>query len=274
MSPQRGRRWKRGVRLCLAYLARLAYLERLALASLCLGALPSLAVEPADPLASPSWAEVRHKIAGAAPLHFDARVQVLAPEKAEDSLNVPVTVHIRDLPDIQRVVVVADLNPILKVLEFEPLKAVPRLSFRFKLQQASPVRALVLAGNGAWYAGGVWIDAAGGGCTAPSVGRSTGTWADTLNQVDSRRWPRSDGQRLKFRVMHPMDTGLAPGIPAFYLERLALRDEDGADWVRLNTFEPVSENPMFSLEFDRPTPLLTLVGADNNGNRVNARVQP
>lgn len=268
MPPPRGRRWGRGVRLCQAYLAYLT------LAGLCLGALPSRAAEPADPLASPSWPEVRRKIAGSAPVHFDPRVQVLAPEKAEDSLNVPVTVQIRELPDIRRVVVVADLNPILKVLEFEPLKAVPRLSFRFKLQQGSPVRALVLAGDGAWYAGGVWIDATGGGCTAPSVGRSTGTWAETLNQVDSRRWPRSEGQRIKFRIMHPMDTGLAPGIPAFYLERLALRDAGGEDWVRLNTFEPVSENPMFSLEFDRPTPLLTLVGADNNGNRVNARVQP
>jgi sulfur-oxidizing protein SoxY len=233
-----------------------------------------LQAQETDPLASPSWPDVRRKIAGTAPLRFDPRVEVLAPEKAEDSLNVPVTIRVRELPDIRKVVVVADLNPILKVLEFEPLQAMPRLSFRLKLQQGSPVRALVLTGDGTWHAGGTWVDAAGGGCTAPSVGRSLSNWTDTLNQVDSRSWQRSDGQRLKLRIMHPMDTGLAPGIPAFYIERLRLRDASGQDWARLNTFEPVSENPMFSLEFDRPTPPLTLEGVDNNGNRVNARIQP
>lgn len=247
---------------------------RLAAGFLVLLAATMAWAEEADPLGSPAWPEVRRKIAGVATVVFDPRVQVLAPEKAEDSLNVPVTVQLRELPDIRRVVVVADLNPILKVLEFEPLKAMPRISFRLKLQQGSPVRALALGGDGVWHVGGSWVDAAGGGCTAPSVGRSTSTWADTLNQVDSRSWQRSDGQRLKFRIMHPMDTGLAPGIPAFYIERLALRDADGSDWARINTFEPISENPMFSLEFDRPTPPLTLVGADNNGNRVNARMQP
>ena len=227
-----------------------------------------------DPLASPSWSDVRRKITGSAPLRFDPRVEVLAPEKAEDSLNVPVTIRVRDLPDIRKVVVVADLNPILKVLEFEPLLAMPRLSFRLKLQQGSPVRALVLTGDGSWHAGGSWVDAAGGGCTAPSLGRSQANWAETLGQVESRSWQRSDGQRLKLRIMHPMDTGLAPGIPAFYIERLRLRDAEGRDWARLNTFEPISENPMFSLEFDRPTPPLTLEGVDNNGNRVSARLQP
>jgi sulfur-oxidizing protein SoxY len=228
--------------------------------------------EPADPLASPSWPDVRRKLLGDAPLVFDSRVTVLAPEVAEDSLNVPVTVSLAGLPEVRRVLVVADLNPILKVLEFEPLRAVPRLSFRLKLQQGSPVRALAQTADGTWHAGGVWVDAAGGGCTAPSMGRSTGNWADTLGEVDARWWRREDGQRLKFRVMHPMDTGLAPGIPAFYLERLALRDAAGNDWVRIATYEPLSENPLFALEFDGPTPELTLIGVDNNGNRIRAGV--
>lgn len=226
-----------------------------------------------DPLRSPSWTAVRLKVAGDAPVLFDSRVEVLAPAVAEDSLNVPVTVALRDLPDVRRVVVVADLNPILRVLEFEPLRAMPRLSFRLKLQQGSPVRALAQTADGVWHAGGVWVDAAGGGCTAPSVGRSSGTWADTLGEVDARWWQKADGQRLKFRVMHPMDTGLAPGIPAFFIERLVLRDGAGDDWARLITYEPVSENPLFSLEFDNPPPELTLVGADNNGNRIQVEVR-
>lgn len=229
----------------------------------------AVAAEDADPLKSPAWPDVRRKLTGDAPLVFDPRVEVIAPSVAEDSLNVPVTVALRDLPGVQRILVIADLNPILKVLEFEPLAAVPRLSFRLKLQQGSPVRALAQTADGVWHVGGVWVDAAGGGCTAPSVGRSAGTWADTLGEVDARWWQRGQGQRLKFRVMHPMDTGLAPGIPAFHLERLVLRDAEGKDWARIATYEPVSENPMFSLEFEQATPELTLVGVDNNGNRIN-----
>lgn len=231
------------------------------------------APDSGDPLRSPSWSDVRLKIAGDAPVVFDPRVEVLAPAVAEDSLNVPVTVALNALPDVKRVVVIADLNPILKVLEFEPLRAMPRLSFRLKLQQGSPVRALAQTADGVWHVGGVWVDAAGGGCTAPSVGRSSGTWADTLGEVDARWWQKADGQRLKFRVMHPMDTGLAPGIPAFFIERLVLRDGEGGDWARIITYEPVSENPLFSLEFDRAPPELTLVGADNNGNRIRVEVR-
>jgi len=232
----------------------------------------ALATQPAearDPLASPSWRDVREKL-GLTPLVFDSRIEVLAPPSAEDPLNVPVSIRMDKLPGIRRVLVVADLNPILRVLEFEPLQSAQRLSFRMKLQQGSPIRALAQTSDGVWHAGGVWVDTAGGGCTAPSVGRSTGNWADTLGKVDSRQFPQSGGTRLKLRIMHPMDTGLAPGIPAFHLETLAIRDAGGTDWARLKVYEPVSENPVFSIDFVKPTPELRLIGQDNNGNRIDS----
>lgn len=235
--------------------------------------LPPLATadETLDPLRSPRWPDIRQEL-GLAPLVFDRRVEVLAPAVAEDPLNVPVSIRIADLPDVQTVLVIADLNPILKVLEFEPLKSAPRLSFRMKLQQGSPIRALVRTGDGVWHAGGTWVETAGGGCTAPSLGRSAGNWAETLGRVESRRFPQSRGHRLKLRVMHPMDTGLAPGIPAFHLERLALRDASGADWARLSTYEPISENPVFSVDFVQAPPALRLFGRDNNGNRIDSEL--
>lgn len=226
-----------------------------------------------DPLASPAWPTVRAKIVGGDPLVFDPRVVVSAPDIAEDSMNVPVTVAL-SLDDVRRVVVVADLNPILRILEFEPLRAAPRVSFRFKLQQASPIRALAQTGDGTWHVGGRWIDASGGGCTAPSVGTSSGSWSDTLGLVDARWWSDGDQKRLKFRVMHPMDTGLAPGIPAFFVERLALVDANGTEWMRLQTYEPISENPMFSIEMPGNAPPLSLIGRDNNGNLIRAELTP
>ena len=59
-------------------------------------------------------------------------------------------------------------------------------------------------------------------------------WERHLGEVQARAWAQAaDGAadgfvRLRFRVRHPMDTGLAPGIPAFYLENLAVHDARGA----------------------------------------------
>lgn len=233
------------------------------------------AVAPDDPLKSTNWAEVRKAFFGAAPLVFDERVRITAPARAEDSMNVPVGVNAEGLGEVEEVVVIADLNPIVKVLQFRPIASRASLSFRVKLQQATPVRAVARTRDGVWHAGGMWVDAAGGGCTAPSVGRSTGNWSDTLGQVQARMWNPADAGRVRFRIMHPMDTGLAPGIPAFYIEKLSLSDATGAQFMEIETFEPVSENPVFSFDFlpgRVPKLPLTLSGVDNNGNRIQAQV--
>ncbi|MDO8347639.1 MAG: quinoprotein dehydrogenase-associated SoxYZ-like carrier [Rugosibacter sp.] len=237
--------------------------------------LPVLALAEAgdDPLGSPAWLDLKPSFVGNARVVFDDRVKVSGPKIAEDSLNVPVGVRIEGLPDIERVLVVADLNPITKVLEFSPKGALPALYFRMKLQQASPIRALALTKDGIWHAGGIWIDAAGGGCTAPSTGRSNANWTATLNTVQAQAWENDQQSRLKLKIMHPMDTGLAPGIPAFYIEKLSLRDARGHEWMMLKTFEPVSENPVFSFDFvGRTPPGLVLSGHDNNGNLIHAKV--
>lgn len=233
----------------------------------------AVAASSDDPLQSPQWTDIRQKYLGAASVSFDQRVKVSGPSVAEDSMNVPVGVRIEGIEGIQRVLVVADLNPIVKVLEFFPRGALPVLHFRMKLQQGSPVRAMAQTADGAWHVGGVWIDAAGGGCTAPSVGRSAANWTETLGQVQARIWPGAEQSRIKLNIMHPMDTGLAPGIPAFYIERLSLRDGTNREWMALDTFEPVSENPVFSFDFPGAPPSgLNLAGRDNNGNRISARV--
>ena len=43
----------------------------------------------------------------------------------------------------------------------------------------------------------------------------------------------------------------------------------------LETFEPLSENPVFSFDLpDTGAVALRVVGRDNNGNRIDAKVQP
>jgi sulfur-oxidizing protein SoxY len=249
----------------------------LALLIQCVWIAPSAAdIFEGDPFQSHQWVQMRQENIGKARAVFDARVKVLAPEFAEDAMSVPVQVTIEGLADVQRVMVLVDRNPIRKVLEFQAFKAKPALSFRFKLEQGSPVRALALTKDGVWHVGGVMVNAAGGGCTVPGNSRADGSWPTTLGQVKAQWVQRAgDESRLRLRVMHPMDTGLVSGIPAFYLKSLDIRDQAGALYMRLKTFEPISENPLFSLDFPGQAPRsLVIVGVDNNGNKIRTEFKP
>lgn len=232
-----------------------------------------------DPLGSMQWPGLRREFTGQAPLRFNDAVLVRGPAFADDAMNVPVLVDARGLNaqggGVQRIVVVADRNPLREVLSFEPLRALPMLAFRLRLEQASPVRALVLTTDGQWHVGGTWVQAAGGGCTVPGASRADGSWSSTLNQVQARFFPNvlQGSRRLRLRVMHPMDTGLVAGIPSFHLEALRLVDTTGADWWRLALREPVSENPLITVELPQQLPPgMRLLGQDNNGNRVDVAV--
>jgi sulfur-oxidizing protein SoxY len=138
----------------------------------------------------------------------------------------------KGLPDVRRVLVVADFNPIVKVLDYQPLLAQPGLSFRIKLQQASPIRALVQTGDGKWHAGRRLGRCGRRRLYRAQHGRSAPDWTSTLNQVQARVWHDGQNQRVRLRIMHPMDTGLAPGIPAFYIEHLAVEDASGEVMLR------------------------------------------
>jgi sulfur-oxidizing protein SoxY len=243
------------------------------------------AADPADPYQSLPWVDMRRDYLGAqARTVFDDRVQVSGPGFAEDPMNVPITVAVRGLAEVQRIVVLVDRNPIRKVLEYQPAGALPSVSFRFKLEQASPVRAAALTADGLWHIGSAWVDSSGGGCTVAGATRKDGSWSQTLGLVSGRVFeatpmPGSSpgsalGARLRLRVMHPMDTGLVGGIPAFHLTRLSVRDAADVELLRLQTFEPVSENPVFSFDFAvRPAGPLRITGVDNNGNRVDSRLE-
>ncbi len=239
-----------------------------------------------DPLGSLQWPDLQREFFGTADVRFDSRVEVRGPGFAEDPMNVPISVSAQGLADVERIIVIVDRNPIRKVLEYFPLQALPGLSFRFKLEQSSPVRAAAKTRDGVWHVGGVVVDSSGGGCTAAGATRRDGSWSQSLGDVSARLFPRSVGSghgngdstsgntRIKLRVMHPMDTGLAGGIPAFYVNRLSLRDGSSRELMRIHTFEPVSENPVFSFDFaGLPPGPLQLVGTDNNGNRISGMVE-
>ena len=229
--------------------------------------------QEADPLNSPSWKLMHEVMLNSEPVIFDNRVVVNTPNFAEDALNVPVSINANEISNIQEIVVFADLNPIQRVLDFKPINSNASISFRIKVEQSTPVRAAVKTSDGVWYVGGKWLDAAGGGCTVSSNGMAAGTWPLTLMNVSSRVWENDTEDRLRFRVMHPMDTGLAPGVPEFYLQTVNIIDQNGKQVANLQTYQPLSENPVFTIDVKKDVELpLVVQGIDNNGNKLNASI--
>ncbi len=247
----------------------------IALAALMSPADAAALQESGDPLASARWADMQQTVLSGAPVVFDPRVQVLAPAVAENPMQVPVTVDAQALPGVREVLVFADFNPIVEVLRFFPEAAPAYLGFRIKLQQSSPVRAAARTADGVWHVGGNWVNTVGGGCTAPAAGRAAPDWAQTLNQVSARQWNEGPNKgRLRLRIQHPMDTGLVAGTPAFHLEEIRLTDAAGQQLMRVQTYEPVSENPVFTLNRGEGDGAVLASGRDNNGNTFNSRIQP
>lgn len=234
-------------------------------------AVPAMAGE-ADPLPSGMWDTVKPQLFGDAPTVFDERVVVTAPAIAEDNLNVPVLADARALGEVERIVIFADANPILRVATYEPVAAEPVIGLQVKLQQGGPVRAAALTPDGVWHVGGVFVDAAGGGCTAPAAVHASEDWPAHLGEMHGRAWLQPDGtQRVRLRVYHPMDTGLADGIPAFFVEELEVKDEAGRLLARIEPAEPVSQHPLVTLLLkpQEGTPSLRITGRDTDANLLD-----
>ena len=203
-------------------------------------------------------------------IRFDKRVVVRAPQSAEDSFHVPVLVDATAIPDVKRIIMFVDYGPIPKILTFWPGKMAPKLAFRFKIDQATPVRAAVETHAGTWHVGHTHVDAAGGGCTAPAHAYATADWEKDLGKVNGLIWPERG--RMRVVVDHPMDTGLADGIPLFIIENLRFSDQKNQELARIDLHEPVNEDPAFTLYFARGAvrDRVRVEGRDNNGNEIDA----
>ncbi|MBX9861402.1 MAG: quinoprotein dehydrogenase-associated SoxYZ-like carrier [Hyphomicrobium sp.] len=226
------------------------------------------AAPPSDPLGSPMWADMVERVLEGGEVVFDDKVKVVVPSIVENQAQVPVTADARALPGVTKLVVFADLNPIQHVLTLTPGKSAPYIGFRMKVEQGTPVRAAAQTADGVWHVGSVYLDAAGGGCSAPAMARNEESWSTTVGQTQGRIWRDISGlARARFRIRHPMDTGLArDNTPAFYIESVKVTSSAGAPLATLQMFEPVSEDPTVTLML----PLAPSDGAiDIEGRDIN-----
>lgn len=239
---------------------------------------PALAAsEVADPLESVLWDYVHEEILEGAPVVFDDRVRVFAPEAVEDGRLVPVSVRADGIPDVVALLVFADLNPIPRAVLLEPLKAKPFIALRMKVNEGTPIRAAVKTADGVWHLGGTRVQAPGGGCAAPRLVADGSNWEEHLGEVRARAWRMVDGSdRLRMMIHHPMDTGLVDNVPQFFLDHLEVRNAQGETVARLKAWSAMSTNPVLTLEItpDGVTQggAYTVSGSDNDANEIAAAI--
>ncbi|WP_068863642.1 quinoprotein dehydrogenase-associated SoxYZ-like carrier [Erythrobacter dokdonensis] len=230
---------------------------------------------PADPLGSPMWDYHAQKLFAGAPVVFDDKVQVQLPMLAENQHVMPVTVDARALGEVVRIVIFADLNPIPVAVEYTPLEAQAFVATRIKLDQRTPVRAAVLTADGVWHVAGDWVDAAGGGCSAPPLSRVRGDWADHLGEMRGAVWSGADVTRLRVAFRHPMDTGLVENIPVYNIERLTVSDAAGKLLARMAIHASVSEDPSFTLMLvPQVTGAISVAARDTGGLEFDGQIAP
>lgn len=242
------------------------------------GTAPARAPYPADPLHSPMWTAHAQTIFGDDPVRFDPRVKVSYPEIAENQRSFPVALDARglgpDLGPVRRMLILADLNPIPIAIDYRPDGAEPYVATRIKLDQRTPVRGAVQLADGQWLVSGGWVDAAGGGCSAPPVSRVKGDWAQHLGEMRGEAWPMADGaSRLRVTFRHPMDTGFVANIPTYHIEQMRVTGPDGQLFGQMEIWAAVAEDPAITLmPRAHPGDTLSIDARDTNGRAYLAKV--
>lgn len=232
--------------------------------------------EMRDPFDGGMWDLHREEYLGnPAEWRADPAMLVLAPRAAEDAGHVPVMLDATGLDgQPARIVVTIDYSPLPLALIFHPGRALPLLGFGVKYEIAGPIRASAQMGDGSLRMGGAFVDALGGGCTAPAATHARPDWQQGFGEMRARLWPESG--RLRVGIRHPMDTGLADGIPAHHLTELRLLDALGEEIAKVELRGPVEENPVltFALPADLARGPVAILARDTNGDRFQGEVRP
>ena len=218
------------------------------------------------------WSFYHKRLLNNEPYVFDDRVQVNTPPFAEDARQVPLQIDATSLKGtVQKIILWAELNPIPQIMIVEPTPQLANLfALRIRVEQATHIRAAFLMENDVWHVGTGHIEAAGGGCTAPSVVRAQEGWESNVGKVLGARYLHNNQSHLRMRISHPMDNGLFDTVPEYFIDHAQLKDPAGRILASFQMFASISENPTLSLTLKNNV-AANLWLRDNNGNEFTAQ---
>lgn len=203
---------------------------------------------------SATWEALRESVIGDANMIVDGGgLNLVAPSFGEDSAAVPITIETKpSLGEVRELVLLVDRNPYPVILKARPAVPLKSLSLRIRMQESGPVRVAARTADGVWHVTAKFVQVSGGGCSEGGGGAGDPE-AKLLGKVRLAAWGRTDGARVRFQVVHPMDTGLARDekggfVPAFYVFKIGV--QSGSRLLLELESTPIARNPTFTADLE------------------------
>tara|TARA_Y100000589_G_scaffold324276_1_gene360183 strand:+ start:525 stop:1307 length:783 start_codon:yes stop_codon:yes gene_type:complete len=188
----------------------------------------------------------------------NSKIKIIIQDEVEEAHEVSMVVKIpKALKDTKKILILVDNNPIQLVTKIFPQKSLKSVGFNIRMEQDSYVRAAMLDKNNIWnISSKKVIVKSPGGCSLPACDPTKETCEPSkLGKIVLHKYKRSSGDwRLKFKINHPMDTGLVidPNsgniIPEYHVNWLYFQN-DKEELAKAQTFGALSANPTFILDF-------------------------
>jgi sulfur-oxidizing protein SoxY len=185
-------------------------------------------------------------------------IKIIIQDEVEESHEVSMVVKIpNNLKDTKKIYILVDNNPIQLVTKIFPEKPIKTVGFNIRMEQDSYVRAAILNSEGIWnISSKKVIVKSPGGCSLPACDPTKQVCEESeLGKIVMNKYKRSSGDwRLKFKINHPMDTGLVSNpesgelVPEYYINWVYFKDSNGA-LAKAQTFGALSANPTLILDF-------------------------
>ena len=231
-----------------------------------------------DPTLSENWAQVRddHLIGGK--IIFDDDIKVIMQDFVEEAHEVSLVVKIPAyLQNMQEFVLLIENNPIQEAARIYAHRPIQSVGMNVRLEDDSPVRALVKDQLGTWHVGSKMVFVKSpGGCSLPSCDPETQTCeTGLLGEIFISQFNREAGAwRIKTKITHPMDTGFVTGsdgeiVPSYFIDRINFSDENGTI-AEIETYAALSTNPVIMLDLPTRGQNIQISARDNRGLEFEA----
>jgi sulfur-oxidizing protein SoxY len=215
-------------------------------------------------------------------------LKLAAPKTAEDAALVPITITIAEeaVQRVRAVTLVVDNNPapVAAKINFGDLYrdgtdvGDRTIELRFRLDQLSPVRAVLELDDGSLHMAARFV-AGSGGCSSTSVKDTDQALIDlgkTRLKLSTDRTRGENWREVQAQIRHPNFSGMQIDAktnaytPAHFIENISF-NVGSQTLATLETGIAISEDPNIRLSFSTSSPgVLSMVASDTNGNVFNA----
>jgi sulfur-oxidizing protein SoxY len=251
--------------------------------ALCVLAAPAAAEDGS------AWPAIRSELyAERAVAEANEFVRIVAPKRAEDPATVPVSITIaaRAARRARSLVLVIDNNPapVAATINFGDLYRKGAdvgdrtVELRIRLDQMSPVRAILELDDGSLHMASQFVSGSGG-CSSTSVKDIDQARIDlgkSRLKIAADRTRGESWREVHAQIRHPNFSGMQIDVktnaytPAHFVDRISL--DAGSE--RIATFETgiaISEDPNIRMSFGTSSvEVVTMVASDTNGHVFKA----